>query len=341
MQMRPLGESGILASAVGLGTWAIGGWAWGGTDEKESIAAIHAALDNGVTLVDTAPMYGMGRAEEIVGKALQGGYRRNVVLASKCTMVWDGSGEGGDFAFTSDERGKTDPNDPNPKYRVYRNNRPAQVRKGIEESLRRLKTDVVDLFQTHWQDSTTPIEETMHELMRLKQEGKIRAIGACNATADDLRRYQAAGQLDSDQEKYSMLDREAEQANLPYCKKNNLAFLAYSPLSKGLLTGAMGPDREFRPGDIRIGDPRFSVENRTKVDAFLAGIRPLADAAGLTLGQLVTAWTLAQPGCSHVLLGGRNAKQVKENAGGGAARPGEEVLAAVSRAMAEHLAGVA
>ncbi len=340
MQMRPLGASGIQASAVAFGAWAIGGWMWGGTEERESIEAIHAALDNGINLIDTAPMYGMGRSEEIVGKALQGGLRNKAIIATKCSMVWDGSGEDGTYFFPADDQRRLPDDTPNPKYKVYKNNKPRLVRKGVEESLKRLKTDVIDLFQTHWQDPTTAIEETMGELMRLKREGKIRAIGCCNAAPEEMDKYRAAGQLDSDQEKYNMIDRGMEGKNLPYCAKNKLAFLAYSPLAQGLLTGAIGPDRVFAAGDLRGKNPRYGMENRQKVAGFLAAVKPIADDHKLTLGQLVTAWTLAQTGCSHVLLGARNAKQVVENAKGGAAALDAASVAAVGKAMEERLKGV-
>ena len=340
MQKRSLGESGIEASVIAFGAWAIGGWMWGGAEEKESIAAVHAALDNGINFIDTAPMYGMGRSEEILGKALKGGYRQKAVLATKCTLVWDGSGEDGTYFFPADDKGKVADNDPNPKYKIYKNNKPRMIRKGIEESLRRLQTDVIDLYQTHWQDPTTPIEETMAELMALKKEGKIRAIGTCNASPEDLERYRAAGQLDSDQEKYSMLDRAREGDNLPYVEKNKLAFLAYSPLGQGLLTGAVGPDRVFGPGDQRAVNPRFSVENRGRVAAFLADIRPIADDYKLTLGQLVAAWTVAQPGCSHALLGARTVGQVIENARAGTVTLDAAAVAAITRAVNEKLKDV-
>lgn len=311
--MRELGGSGIMASAVAFGAWAIGGWNWGGADEDESVAAIHAAIDNGMTFIDTAPVYGFGRSEEIVGKALRGGYRQKVVLASKCSLNWEGEGF---FHFASDDAGKVD--DPaKAKYRVCRNGRANWIRRGVEESLRRLGTDVIDVMQTHWQDPETPIAETMGELLRLKKEGKIRAIGCSNASTDDMNAYRASGELDVDQEKYSMLDRDRENDNLPYCAENNVAFLAYSPLAQGLLTGAVGVEREFKPGDGRRDNPRFSVENRKKILNFLESIKPIADDHRLTYGQLVTAWTLAQPGCSHVLLGARTPEQVKENAKGG------------------------
>ncbi len=339
MQMRPLGASGIQASAVAFGAWAIGGWMWGGTEEKDAIAAVHAALDSGINLIDTAPMYGMGRSEEIVGKALQGGLRQKAIIATKCTLVWDGSGEDGFYFFPADDQGRLPDDAPKPKYKVYRNNKPRLIRKGVEESLRRLRTDVIDLFQTHWQDPTTPIEDTMAELMKLKREGKIRAIGCCNAGPEEMDKYRAAGQLDSDQEKYNMIDRAMEGKNLPYCAKHKLAFLAYSPLAQGLLTGAIGPDRVFAPGDLRAKNPRYGLENRKKVAEFLAAVQPIAHDHKLTLGQLVTAWTLAQTGCSHVLLGARNAKQVAENAKGGAAALDSAALAAVGKAIEEKLKG--
>ncbi len=339
MQMRPLGESGITASAVAFGAWAIGGWMWGGTEEAESIKAIHAALDNGMTLIDTAAVYGMGRSEEIVGKALAGGRRQKAVIATKCGLVWDGSTDG-EFSFKSSDAGKIDDNATDAQYVVYKNCRPAAIRKGLEDSLRRLRTDCIDLFQTHWQDKTTPVEDTMHELLKMKKEGKIRAIGCCNASVEIMERYRAVGQLDADQERFNMIDRSREADNLPYVAKNTVAFLAYSPLAQGLLAGGIGPDRQFNPGDIRLGNPRYSVENRSRVAAFLDAIRPVAADHGATVGQIVTAWTLAQPGCTHALLGARNVKQVEENAKGGSLILAPAVLELLTKAIAEKLKDV-
>ena len=335
MQMRPLGESGIEASVVAFGAWAIGGWMWGGSEESESIKTIHAALDSGINLIDTAPMYGMGRSEEIVGKALQGGKRQQAVIATKCTLVWEGNE--GEFMFNSDDFGRIGADVPNPKYKIYRNNRPAAIRKGLEDSLRRLRTDYIDLFQTHWQDSTTPIEDTMHELVKMKNEGKIRAIGCCNATVEQMQQYRNVGQLDSDQEKYNMIDRGRENDNLPYVKEHKMAFLAYSPLAQGLLTGAIGPERQFNKGDVRLNNPRYSIENRERVAGFLAEIKSVADDHKATFGQVVTAWTLAQPGCSHALLGARTEAQVAENARGGALTLESAALDVITKAVNEKL----
>lgn len=338
MQMRPLGGSGIMASVVGLGAWAIGGWMWGGNEEKDSIDSIHAALDNGISLIDTAPMYGMGRSEEILGKALKGARRHKAVLATKCALEWDGTEKGGVFHFAADDYGKAEGD--NPQYKVMRNARPKVIRKQLEDSLRRLQTDVIDLYQTHWQDPSTPIEDTMTELMKMQREGKIRAIGCSNASVEDMERYRAVGRLDTDQEKYSMLDRAREKDNLPYCAEHNIAHLAYSPLAQGLLTGAVGPERVFSPTDNRASLPRFSMENRIKVAEFLRFIQPIADDYKLTLGQLVTAWTVAQPGSSHALLGARNAKQAAENAKGGQVVIEAESLATITRAVEEMLGEV-
>lgn len=337
MLQRELGSSGIKASVIGFGAWAIGGWMWGGADEKEAIKAIQAALDNGINLVDTAPVYGFGHSETVVGKALKGGYRNKAVLATKCGLVWN-SDKGSHF-FDSSSGIVDDDDNPGAQYHVYRYLGPKSIRLEVEASLRRLDTDVIDVMQTHWQDPTTPVEETAGELDKLKKEGKIRAIGCSNATTEEMERYRGVAPLDVDQEKYSMLDREFDASNLPYCKKHNVAFFAYSPLGQGLLTGKVGPERVFGPEDQRAGDPRFSQENRKKMQTFLAEIKPAAEKHGLTLGQLAAAWTVAQPGCSHALLGARNAQQVVENAKAGAAKLDAEDLAMIAKAIEKHLAG--
>jgi len=302
MQQRPLGKSGISASVIAIGTYAIGGWRWGGTDEAESIRAIHASLDAGVNFIDTAPVYGLGLSEEIVAKALKG-RRDKAVVATKCGLVWHVQ-QGTFFIQEYDKP-------------VHKYLGPESIRYEVEQSLKRLQTDYIDLYQTHWQDVTTPIEDTMAELVRLKEEGKIRAIGVCNATVEEMERYRKLGVVDSDQEKYSMLDRQLEGTNLPWCLNNQVAFLAYSPLAQGLLTGKVGPERVFSSDDSRSTNPRYSVENRIKVKSLLDGIQPYAEKYGLTLGQMVIAWTIAQPGVTHALVGARTPEQAIENAQAG------------------------
>jgi len=330
MQYRALGGAGMQASVVGFGAWAIGGWMWGGTEVADAIRAIHAALDNGINLLDTAPIYGQGVSEEIVGRAI-GERRDEVLLATKCGMVWHL--EKGVHLFNTDdahprEDGQT---------KVYKYLGPESVRYEVEQSLARLKTDRIDLYQTHWQDKTTPIEETMAELLKLKDEGKIRAIGVSNATPRQMDRYRKAGPIASDQERYSMLDREHEKDCLPYCEKHGLAFLAYSPLAQGLLTGKIRSDRKFAPGDQRRKKPRFSLENRLRVGAMLEQFRPIAERHGATLAQLAIAWTVRQPGCTHALVGARSPEQAQENAKAGDIELDEQELLAIQRAIDEHV----
>jgi methylglyoxal reductase len=326
MEHRVLGASGIETSVVGLGAWAIGGWMWGGTDEQKSLEAIQASLDAGINFIDTAPAYGMGLSETIVGKAIAG-RRDKVVIATKCGIVWHA--EKGTAFLT--QKGKT----------IRRYLGPGSIRYEIEQSLKRLNTDYIDLYQTHWQDETTPIEETMATLLDLKREGKIRAIGVSNATVEQIEAYRRLGPVDSGQERYSMLDRQLEEEYLPYARKNNIAVLAYSPLANGLLTGKIGPERQFPPDDLRHNNPRFSVESRREVLAMLEKMRPIAENHGLTLAQLVIAWTVEQPGLTHALVGARDAKQAQENAAAGNAVLSAEELQALnqyagSKSLAAH-----
>lgn len=329
MQMRPLGRSNIEASSVGLGAWAIGGWMWGGSDEADSIAAIHAALDSGVNLIDTAPIYGFGRSETIVGKAIRD-RRDRVVLATKCAMICDPNR--GDFKFNSDVGG---PND-NGIIPVHIFCGADSIRREVEGSLRRLETDYLDLYQTHWQDPTTPIDETMGALMKLKEEGKIRAVGVCNASAEDIKQYRAAGTLDSDQECFSMLDRDMQSERLGDCEKHQTAFLAYSPLARGLLTGKTGPERKFSETDQRASSPRFSKENRRRVADMLEQLRPICQQLDITFSQLAIAWALHQPGMSHALVGARNPRQATENAAAGDVQLTTQQLDTIAQTLSEY-----
>ena len=330
MLTRPLGQSGIEASVVALGTWVMGGWMWGGADEQDSIDAVHAGLDAGVTLLDTAPIYGFGHSEIVVGKAIRD-RRDRVVLATKCGMVINAPGGrsvGRSTAASPSEHGHLE-------IKIY--NHPESIRQEVELSLKRLQTDYIDLYQTHWQEEDTPIEDTMGALMRLKEEGKIRAIGVCNATPEIMDRYRSVGPLDSDQEQYSMIHRKMEggsfqgEDGLPdqmgYCEKSNIAMLAYSPLVLGLLSGSVGPDRVFSDSDLRSKQKRFSQPNRQKIADLLAQFQPVADKHSCTMAQLVIAWTVNQPGMTHALVGARTPAQAVENAGAGLVRLDAEDLA--------------
>lgn len=302
MQFRKLGNSGIDVSVVGLGTWAIGGWAWGGTEEQESVDAIHAAIEAGINLIDTAPMYGMGVSEEFVGKAIAD-RRDKVVLATKCGLVWDT--DRGEYFFDADG------------HKVNKYLGPESIKREVEDSLKRLGTDYIDLMQTHWQESTTPIQDTMATLTQLKAEGKILSIGASNATVGQLDEYRAAGEIDADQELFSMLDRKMADGQLKYCAANNIGVLPYSPMALGLLTGTTDPDRKFGPGDLRTHNPRFAPDNVRKVNAMLDTFKPIAEAHNATIAQTVIAWTFSQTGVTSVLCGGRKRYQALENAAAG------------------------
>jgi len=336
MKSRPLGNSNIDASVIGFGAWAIGGWTWGGADERESIRAIHAFVDAGGTLIDTAPVYGFGRSEEVVGKAIAD-RRDRVVLATKCAMRWDLTDAQKKRAFRKfsttekifDQPGKASAK----SFDVYVYSGADGIREEVERSLRRLQTEVIDLYQTHWQDDSVPIEEKMGVLEDLKKEGKIRAIGVSNASPEQIDRYREFGQVDADQEQYSMLDREMEEANLLKCERENIAFLAYSPLGQGLLTGKIGPDREYPEDDQRRHKTRFRPDNVRQVHAMLEKMQPIARRHNLSLAQLTMAWTLAQPGCSHVLCGARTAQQAIDNAGAGSVELSSDELVAITDAV--------
>ncbi len=321
MLYRELGASGLQVSALGLGTWAIGGTWWGGAEEADSIAAIRGGIEQGITLIDTAPVYGYGLSEEVVGKAIKGYDRSKLVLATKVGLAWHVS-EGQYFFELAGER-------------VYRNLKPATIRYEIEQSLRRLGTDYIDLYQTHWQDNTTPIAETMATLLQLQQEGKIRAIGVSNCTPAQMDEYRAVGPLASNQPLYNMLDRGIEAELLPYCLARKIGVLTYSSLALGLLTGTMDPNRVFAEDDQRHGNPRFTPEAIAQTNALLDRFAPLREKYGLTQAQLSIAWTISRPGVTVALVGVRTAQQATELAPGGNIALTPEDLAAMDAILAE------
>jgi methylglyoxal reductase len=325
LSTRRMGGSDVAAGPIGLGTWAMGGWMWGGQDDARSLEAIRASLDGGATLIDTAPAYGLGRAEEIVGQAVKG-RRGEVLIATKCGLNWH-HGKGNHFF---DELGR----------KVHRYLGRDGILHEIDESLRRLQTDYIDLYITHWQDPTTPVAETMVTLIDLKKAGKIRAIGVSNVTPEDLNAYLAVGPVDAIQERYSMLDREIERTLLPICRANNVSTLSYSSLALGLLTGRIGPERVFEGDDLRKDNPRFSVANRARVAGFAAAVEPIARKHGASVAQLVIAWTIAQPGITYALCGARDARQARENAAAGTLPLSASELTEIDRAVATHLASV-
>jgi aryl-alcohol dehydrogenase-like predicted oxidoreductase len=307
MKYRELGKSGIKASVVALGGWAIGGWMWGKTDKQAAIKAIQISIEHGINLIDTAPAYGFGNSEKIVGEAILG-RREKVILATKLGLVWHI--QQGKFFFASNEKGPSDDGE----LKVYKYLSPKSIRYEIENSLRRLGVETIDLYQTHWQDPTTPIADTMAELLKLKNEGKIRAIGVSNATLEQLKEYRKVGIIDADQEKYSMLDREHEDDLLPFCQNHKIAFLAYAPLAHGLLTRKISPERKYDEGDQRLSNQRYKPEALKTVKQMLDEFNPITEEHNISIAQLVIAWTYHQPGCSHVLVGARKPQHAVENA---------------------------
>ncbi|MGM0451868.1 MAG: aldo/keto reductase [Thermodesulfobacteriota bacterium] len=273
---------------VALGTWAIGGWMWGGTDEGESIKTIHAALESGINIIDTAPVYGFGVSEEIVGKAVdQFGGRDKVALATKVALEWDAAGK-----------------------KVWRNSSPERLRQEVENSLRRLRTDYIDIYQIHWPDPVVAFEETAETMAQLKQEGKIRSIGVSNYTTEQMDRFSGKAELAVCQPPYNIFERAIENDILPYCRKKGIATLTYGALCRGMLSGKMTRDREFPGDDLRNVDPKFKTP---RFDQYLAAVDKLQDFVRTNYGknvlQLAVRYVLDK-GSNVALWGARHPEEL-------------------------------
>lgn len=305
MLYRKLSDSDLFLSAITFGAWAIGGWKWGGSVADDAIKAIHASIDNGVTSIDTAPIYGQGRSEELVGKALKNISRDKVQILTKFGLRWNTTE--GHFYFDSEDN----------------DGKPIQIRKfagknsviyEVEQSLKRLGTDYIDLYQIHWHDPSTPIEESFEAVSRLLEQGKIRYAGVCNYTAEQMEKADAVAGIVSNQVPFSMVGRDILDDLVPHCIKKNKSILAYSPLERGLLTGKITPDYEFNEGDHRAEHPSFSKASIIRTNEFLEKIKPIADEKSATLAQLVLRWTIDVPGITIALAGARNSGQASQNA---------------------------
>jgi aryl-alcohol dehydrogenase-like predicted oxidoreductase len=287
MELAPIPGTSLKVSPVAIGTWAIGGWMWGGTDEAESIATIRAAFERGINVVDTAPVYGFGRSEEIVGKAIaDGGLRADVLIATKAGLQWEGG-------------------------RVFRNASRARILREVDESLRRLRTDHIDIYQVHWPDPLIEIEETADAMHTLFAQGKIRAIGVSNFSVDQMERFRRVAPLHVLQPPYNLFERGIESDLLPYCRKNKIATLGYGALCRGLLSGRMRPDTVFDGDDLRRTDPKFLGPRFAQYLSAVGKLDQLArNRFGKRVIQLAVRWMLDQ-GVTTALWGARRPDQLQ------------------------------
>lgn len=304
METILLPNSDVKITRLTFGAWAIGGWFWGGSDERESIRALETAIDLGITSIDTAPVYGFGQSEEIVGKAIKG-KRNKVQILTKFGMIWDRPSKHVHIKNTTDNNG-------NP-INIYRYASKESIIQECENSLKRLGIETIDLYQQHWPENYTPLEETLEALEILKSQGKIRAAGVSNYSAGLFRQANSLYELSSNQVPYSMVLRDIEKELVPYCIDNNKAIIVYSPLQRGVLTGKITDNYQFKKGDHRPNTPFYQQPKLGKINRFLSEIKPIADSYNIMLAQLVINWTMNQPGISCVLVGARNEKQVREN----------------------------
>jgi aryl-alcohol dehydrogenase-like predicted oxidoreductase len=278
----------LVSSRIALGTWAMGGWMWGGSDEKESIRTIHAALDQGINLIDTAPIYGYGRSEEIVGEALrQRGRRESVILATKVGLDWTNG-------------------------KIERNSTRQRILHEFEDSLRRLQTDYIDIYQVHWPDPLVPVEETANTLRELYEQGKIRAIGVSNYSPAEMARFSSIAPLHTIQPPYNLFERETERNVLPYALDRGITTLTYGALCRGLLSGTMLIGRQFANNDMRkTTDPKFQPPHFAE---YLNAVSELDRFARENYGKrvihLAVRWLLDQPGVGVALWGARRPEQL-------------------------------
>lgn len=286
MEYVTIGDTGLTLSRVVLGTWAIGGWMWGGTDERDSIETIHAALDKGVTCVDTAPVYGFGKSEEIVGRALaEYGKADQVHVSTKATLDWTGGG-------------------------IVRNGSRERILREVEDSLNRLGRDRIDVYYVHWPDCSRPIEETAAVMRELYEAGTVRAVGVSNYTPDQMRRFASECPLHCCQPPYNLFERGIEADVKPWCQDNGVALMPYGALCRGLLSGKMTAARSFSGDDLRKADPKF---NEPRFEQYLAAAEALGELAGERYGKSLLAfavrWVL-EKGSEMSIWGGRKPSQM-------------------------------
>jgi aryl-alcohol dehydrogenase-like predicted oxidoreductase len=318
VQTRQLGKSDLFITPIGFGSWAIGGsgyaFAWGAQDDNESVAAIQRAVDLGINWIDTAAVYGLGHSEEVVGKALKGRANRPYVF-TKCERVWDAQGK------------------------ISGNLKADSLRQQLEASLRRLQTDVIDLYQVHWPQPDEDIEEGWSALAKLQAEGKVRSIGVSNFSVEQMRRAQAIAPITSLQPPYSLLRREIEQEILPFCAEQQIGVIVYSPMASGLLTGKMTRERiaSLPDDDWRKHDTPFREPQLTRNLDVAQVLRDIGERHGRSAAEVAIAWTLRQPAVTGAIVGGRRPEQVEEIIGAADFRLSEEELDEIERRRAASL----
>lgn len=313
MEKRRLGREGPYLSEIGLGAWAIGGawlYGWGKSDEKESIRAIHRAIDLGINWVDTAAVYGLGASEEIVGKAIKG-FRDQVFIATKCGLVWDTNG------------------------RVWNDISPKSIRKEVEQSLKRLQVDVIDLYQIHWPHANQSEAQAWRELSKLKKEGSVRWIGVSNFDINLMQICKEIGHVDSLQPPYSLLKRDIEKEILSYCSKNGIGVICYSPMMSGLLTGRFDKNR-LAQDDWRQNNRDFKEPRLSKNLELVNRLKKIADKYEKTVGQLAVAWVLREKSVTSAIVGARQLNQVEENVLGSGWQIEEPDLMEIEKMLNKH-----
>ena len=321
MQKRVLGNSDLAITPIGIGAWAMGGagwkFSWGPQEDADSIAAIHEGLDRGINWIDTAAVYGLGHSEEVVARALKGRSNRPYVF-TKCERVWDEQGNiGGSLKAQS-------------------------IRREVEASLRRLQVDVIDLYQIHWPEPDADIEEGWEEMLRLKEQGKVRYIGVSNFNASQMQRALGIAPITSLQPRYSLLAREIEESVLPFAAKNNIGVIVYSPMYSGLLSGAMTRERiaTFAADDWRSRNPNFQEPLLSRNLRLACLLRNIGSRHGRTAGEMAIAWTLRNPSVTGAIVGVRSRSQVDGVIGAGDFRLSNEELSEIENALEQELAGI-
>ncbi|MDO6431643.1 aldo/keto reductase [Flavitalea sp. BT771] len=301
MEYRQLGNTGLSLSAIAFGAWAIGKWEQGGVEPADATAALRKAYEMGFTSIDTAPLYGLGLSEEIVATAFAGIPRDRLQLMTKCGVVW---GEARGHLWVKDKKLQDG------VINIYKYGGKESIIQQCEDSLRRLGTDYIDLYSLHWPDPTTPVEESMEALVRLKEQGKIRLAGVCNHTMEQMAQADGAIDVAFNKVRYSMLNRKIEEDLIPYCREEKKSILAYSVLQRGILTGRDLPQFLWRVGDTPWEVALYKQENMVRIKAFLDQLTPIARDYGGTVTHLCIRWAMEQPGITTVLLGATSAEQI-------------------------------